>query len=606
MLHPTLSTDDVIRLVNLIEHPLRDLMFWACNEHLAVFFDLVSWSTWQVIGHDLRLAPLAYCAASVLAWVVVLVLLGRWLVRETGSRTAALVALAIVAQSPLVMNTVWWYSASSFSWAIASILLALLGAGAMAQRPVRSLLLVGLGTALGPAGTSLGHLAMPLAILRGLVEPKASRRAKLLLIAVAIGGETAYMMACHHWGPGVFATARRYNAQMADPVSGLGLALTVPPRLLVPSAMGLPASWCATTLPAWLSWGAGILALASLVALAVWPRARWDRRLVLVGAAMIYLGYALTYAARAGLVTQGKWTAEQLIYRNATRYHVLPLLGLSAVLAALLAAWRPIRRCDARRGLPALVGAVVSLVVLAVQHQEVETWTDLFRYPDQRATLAALERVGRVAREEGITRAQLVRIVAPALRSWNAPLLTDTTYAFPLMKLVEAPEQLARPRTDDEARRLLRARLTPAERRALGSGACASLSPGRPGADAVTLAIARRIELNDLRQDRPGRYRSDRGPGSLKCIFDPTAGARFLELPGLRTDQELVISWCHAGGKWRPGHSFRWLASPPPAGPPVVNLESLIHWSEEPITEIAIQLTRAGEIALEAPPRLLR
>jgi hypothetical protein len=148
--------------------------------------------------------------------------------------------------------------------------------------------------------------------------------------------------------------------------------------------------------------------------------------------------------------------------------------------------------------------------------------------------------------------------------------------------------------------------LTRAERIALGAGACASLNPGRPGADAVTLAIARRIELNEIRQDQPGRYRSDRVPGSLKCTFDPTTGARFLELPGLRADQELMIFWCDAAGSWRPGHSFRWLTSPPPAGPPVVDLESMIHWPDEPITQMVIHLTREGEIALEAPPRLLR
>ena len=157
--------------------------------------------------------------------------------------------------------------------------------------------------------------------------------------------------------------------------------------------------------PSWLSWGPGILALLTVAALAVWHGARWNRRLVLVGAAMIYLGYGLTYIARDGLVTGGRWTEAKLIYRYATRYHVLPLIGLAAVLAAVLAAWRPIRRCDARRGLPALVGAVVGLMMFGVQRHEVNTWCWLLGYSDQRPTLAALDHVRRVACEEDITRA---------------------------------------------------------------------------------------------------------------------------------------------------------------------------------------------------------
>ena len=264
LLHPTLHGDDLIRIVNLVEHPLRELVFWPCNEHIAVFFDFISWANWQLIGRDLPSAPLAYTIASLVPWVLVLVLLGRWLWRETGSQSASLIAVAIIAQSPLVVETAWWYSASSFAWADVYILLALLGAGAIAERPVRSLLLVGSCAALAPAATSIGHLAMPLAILRGVVDPKASRRAKFSLIGIAIAGELAYALVCHFGGHGIFATARRNNAQMADPVAGLGYALTVPARLLLPSTLGVPASWCAVALPNTFVWGAGILALVSL------------------------------------------------------------------------------------------------------------------------------------------------------------------------------------------------------------------------------------------------------------------------------------------------------------------------------------------------------
>ena len=479
---PTILGDDVTRIVDLAKFPFREHLFLPFAEHIAPLFQLVSSVTWELIGHDVRLAPIGFSAASVLSWALVLVLLGFWLERETGSRTTSLIAVALAAHSPLVLETAWWYSASSFLWAIAGILVAILGATFLPRRPAAALAMIGLGSALGLAGTTLGILAAPLAILRTLLEPRASLRLKVLVIVVAVGGVITYRQVCKVGGVTVFHTDPRSALPSVDLAGGLGYALSVPGRLLWPSLMGIPVTRMIGSLPAWFCFGAGGLALGVTATLALWPRAWWNRRLVFVGAAMIYCPYALTYSARTVMLKEGRWTEPQFLYQFAARYHALPLLGLVTIIAAVLAAWPLVRRCDARRGLPALLAALVGLVTMLVQSGEASHWNWMLRQPDQRVTLSVLHHLGELASAEGVTRSQLMRIFDPVYRDWNGSVMNDRPYAFHLMNLaVQATEQVERPLPDDQARARLLAWLTPVERIALGRRNLCIARPFTPG-----------------------------------------------------------------------------------------------------------------------------
>jgi hypothetical protein len=68
-------------------------------------------------------------------------------------------------------------------------------------------------------------------------------------------------------------SARADNRSMAEPLSGLAYAFTVPGRVLWPSVVGLPLSWVARPMPALLPWLLGIAALTGM-ALCV-PRSPW-------------------------------------------------------------------------------------------------------------------------------------------------------------------------------------------------------------------------------------------------------------------------------------------------------------------------------------------
>lgn len=119
---------------------------------------------------------------------------------------------------------------------------------------------------------------------------------------------------------------------------------------------------------------------------------------------MIYCGYTLAYVPRVCMLRRGYWNELQLLYHAVGRYHVLPLMGLAAILAAVIAACPLARRWDSCGRRPAIVGALVGLIMLAAQFAEASYW-DFYLLPqDQKTTFAALHRLGQLAREEGISR----------------------------------------------------------------------------------------------------------------------------------------------------------------------------------------------------------
>jgi hypothetical protein len=127
--HPSIYGDDLVRIGDLQVRSLSGLLFLPFNEHMAPFFQSVSWTTWQLAGRSLTAAPLTFTLASYVPWLLCLIILGRLIAHATGSPTAALVSVALFGITPLYPEVVFWYSASSFAWALFWTLLALHRAG---------------------------------------------------------------------------------------------------------------------------------------------------------------------------------------------------------------------------------------------------------------------------------------------------------------------------------------------------------------------------------------------------------------------------------------------------------------------------------------------
>jgi hypothetical protein len=238
--HPSIYSDDIARIGDLQARPLHRLLFRPFNEHMAPFFETVSWVTWQAAGRDLTRAALAFTLASYLPYVLCLGLLARCVRRETGSRTTALAATVVFGLSPLYAESVFWYSGSSFTWALCWTMIVLLCAASVADgaptRTVHSGLL--LGALLAPASSAIGLLAGPLGTLRlAAGEWDRDRRRGWATIALPMAGTLLYLLICSTFQ--YYQVLRSGVERTPDIASGVVLALQAPAARLLPATFGL-------------------------------------------------------------------------------------------------------------------------------------------------------------------------------------------------------------------------------------------------------------------------------------------------------------------------------------------------------------------------------
>ena len=238
--NPTLYADDVVRVVDLQTRPLGSLLFRPINEHMAPLFESVTWASWALAGHRPEVAPLAFVLASIVPFALASGLVGLVARRELDSPATAWAASACFALASIDGEVVNWYSASSFTWALAATLAAWLGAiEGLNRRRVGWLVASAFAAMVAPAFCAIGLLAGPLAALRLASDGGGSSRGRRWAGALApVAGTVAYLGFCELF---------RYRDLLASGLSrnGVGWSTALwnlgraPVDVLVPGLLGI-------------------------------------------------------------------------------------------------------------------------------------------------------------------------------------------------------------------------------------------------------------------------------------------------------------------------------------------------------------------------------
>ncbi len=575
---PSLYADDVDRIAQLQTVSLGRMLFLPFNEHVAPLFQAVTWASWEVAGHRLARVARVLTLASFLPLIPTLGLIVLIVRRETRSTTAAMAGVAIFSLSWLAIETVYWYSASSFLWALLATLFAWHFSEPESSHWRRSVL-AALSAAAAPAFSAIGLLAGPLATVRVLASP-GHRRLQALWPLLGTGGALALYALSHDH------TALASNVgRSADVGTGLFTALRAPMASLVPALFGIR-TWQATGLVALIQAMLSLFAAAGLLILARRPR---DRPLLLGGLLLTFGGYALTFCPRAG--EPGRALLET------QRYHLFPMLGLVFVVTGGL---RPLlARCDARPVGRFWGAAAFAAVLLLLHYPEMKGRARFLRFPDQGLTLASIDHAGALCRNLGIGRDQALAALDPIEPSWSPIGRNALVLLRPCAEHASLPDPLVRP--------TLLASLAPDDRRALcGMMDATPYLRRRTADDPPSIArLDRPIARYRMREVGAGAYVASGRPSFLEYELESGDMSDILDVPGLEPARHVEIWWRGDRQSWSEARSVRLVSeSSEFALGGVLPLERLPHWDHSAVRRVRIFYHEPGPIALSAPKAL--
>ncbi|MEW4570436.1 hypothetical protein AB1L88_21430 [Tautonia sp. JC769] len=588
---PSLYSDDVIRVGAARVMAPSEVLASPFNEHVAPFFNLVTLVAWACTGGHLEAAPMAYTVASLIPFGLCAAGLGVLIRFETGSSATALVVSAWFALSTVHLEAAWWYSASSFSWALFWTLATWMGARAAARRPSRPRLVVtAVAACLAPMCSAIGVLAGPIGSLRSFSGSREGRPPLQVatLAAVPMLGTLAYFLGVRLLGSqDSIAEGIRANGQFAR---GFRLACQAPAGVLLPRTLGL--GDVVGDLPTGVAMALGLIGLIAAIGLA---RRAPRRPLIVGGLALLLGGYALTYGFRS--IEEPRWLFA------VQRYHLFPLAGLLLVTAPLLR--EMLHRFDHRPGRALRAAGCIALCLLFLNIGSFGKGLAAYRFAAQAETLSAVVRLEALCRREGISRDQALSTLGPIRPRWypnawgGALELMGPTVASPVV-------------SDAMVGDVLRSCLSLDDLEALcgGKDVTEALRPAPDprGDGRTTPAVGRRVDSHRIEPSESTDTGLSLGwPSYVDYEFPRRLGDLsapiILELPAWSRVGRGSLWWSGDGSDWSESRSICWNR---PAGDLrdrlILALDEVPHWSFGRSRYMRVVIATPGPLRI-GPPR---
>ena len=536
---PSVVLDDIARIEHIQSVPLATRLVAPFNEHLAPFFETVSTLTWWVTGGKLEFVPLGFTLVSYIPFLGCLRILWLLVRHEFDSPAAAWMAVTLFATTPIYAECIYWYSASSFTWALLFTLASLWfarGASGDGQPSALNLIAAAFCCLFAPMGSAIGVLSGPVATLRGfsLQSPRSLLRTNRRSSVPLLGTVFFLVFACFFKHEDVVSRSIIANGHLIDGVYNVGLA---PTYLVLTGYLGI--SNADASLPR-LMIGLGSLLGAIFVIHRIRRESSDRRRWLLIASFLILGGYSLIYCVRVRLVGP-----ETLI--GVQRYHLFPCVGLVMLVTTCLA--DRLRRIDRRPLASVGLAAMVALGLIYLNRPLIrERARFVSLHADQRSVMKVLDRLAVVAHALGVSRAQVLQAFDPIEPRWCYP-------GGNILKML--PETSAKPRivkNPQETRTLLLSWIPPEKQAVLFSSTnlTSRVFPADVDPRSVSRHPAALVGCLRLKPtDQPGHYWCLGWPDflefSLPTDSNPPAA---VGLNGLSRSETWELWWASDGSGW--------------------------------------------------------